>query len=198
MQRELSGLSCGTAEDQQRYEGGACAEHGQTGTFQTTVSAVVKEKCAAAAVEPDHTEKKSHVADTRGDECLLCSGRGTRSLDPEPDQQIGSEPDKFPKNEKQKQTVRDDQPEHRAGEKREVREEAGEIFVVGHVASAEDKNAKPHQRNHHEHRGSQRIEEKSEAQRLLAEREPIEVLNGTEAGGLQRWHKRQDRERECE
>src|SRR5260370_8329876 len=198
MQRELSGLCCSAAEDQQRYKRGACAEHGQARTFEATVSAIVKEKCAAAAVEPDHPEKKSHVADTRGDECLLCSGRGTRSLDPEPDQQIGSEPDKFPKNEKQKQTVRDDQPEHRAGEEREIREKAGEIFVIAHQAAPEDKNPNPHQRNHHEHRGSQRIEQESETRRLVVEGQPTEVLNGTKAGGLQRWHKRQDRERECE
>jgi hypothetical protein len=43
---------------------------------------------------------------------------------------------------KRKQTVRYDDAEHRSG-KREIGKEAGEIFVVGHVADAEDKMQRP-------------------------------------------------------
>src|SRR5262249_26319659 len=144
-----------------------------------------------------HPEKKSHVANARSDECLLCGSRCTRFLNPKPNEQIRRKPDQFPKNEKEKETVRDDQPKHRAGEKRHIREEAGEILVLGHVADAEDKDAKPNQRDHHQHGGSKRIQNKSEAQRLLTEREPGEILNDAKTGGLQRWHKRQDGQREC-
>src|SRR5207237_9740421 len=96
---------------------------------------------------------------------------GDRSLYPKPDKQGGIGPTQFPTNEKQKQTVRHDQAEHRAGEERQVREETGEIFVLGHVADAEDKNAEADERDHHQHRGSKRIEDKSEAQSLFTERE---------------------------
>ena len=84
-------------------------------------------------------------------------------LDPESDEQIGREPDQFPKDEEQEQAVRDDNAEHCAGEKREIGEEAGEIFVVGHVADAEDKNTEPNERDHHEHRGGERIEHPTDA-----------------------------------
>ena len=147
-------------------------------------------------IEPEHAEKKSHVADARGDERFLCGGRGARSLDPEPNQQIGSEPDEFPANEKKKQTVRDDYAEHCAGEKREISEEAGEIFVVGHVANAEDKNTEPNECDHHEHHGGERIEHPSNAQRLVAESEPREILNAAKAGRLQRLAKGDDRQGE--
>src|SRR5216110_1684546 len=118
MQRELSGLADCSEKNQQRDERGAGAEHGQAGAFETAFAAVVKKKCAAAIVEPEHAEKKSHVADARGDECLLCGSRCARSLNPEADEQIRREPNQFPKNEKQKQTVRDDHTEHGAGEER--------------------------------------------------------------------------------
>ena len=74
-------------------------------------------------------------------------------FDPKTDQQIGREPDQFPANEKQQQTVRDDDAEHRRGEKREVSEEAGEVFVVGHVADAENENPERDERDHQQHRG---------------------------------------------
>ena len=45
-------------------------------------------------------------------------------------QQIRREPDQFPADEKKQQAVRDDDAEHRGGEKREISEEAGEVFVA--------------------------------------------------------------------
>jgi hypothetical protein len=96
---ELSRFPHGAAENQQRDEGGACAEHRQTGTFKATLSGIVKKKCAAAIVEPQHAEKKPHVADARGDERLFCCSGCTWSLDPKPDEQIRREPDQFPEHE---------------------------------------------------------------------------------------------------
>ena len=104
---------------------------------------------------------------------------------PESDQQIGGEPDQFPANEEQEQAVRDHHAEHRGGEEREISEEAGEIFVRRHVADAEDENAKADERDHDEHGSRQRIEHPAEAQRLVAESEPGEIVNGAKAGGLQ-------------
>src|SRR6266403_2055440 len=109
----------------------------------TTVSAIIKEKRAAPAIKPQHSEEESHVADARGDERLFCSRRRARLLDPKSNEQIRREPHKLTKNEKQKQTVGDNQPEHRTGEERKVRKEPGEILVLGHVTDAENKNAEP-------------------------------------------------------
>ena len=168
----------------------------QTGAFKTAAAAIVKKQCAAAIVEPEHSEKESDVADARGDERFLCRRRRARSLNPESDEQIGREPDQFPKHEEQEQAVRDNHAEHRGGEEREIREEAGEILVVRHVADAEDKNAQADERDHHQHGGRERIEDKAEAQRLFAEREPGEILDGAEAVRLQRRKERHDRDRE--
>src|SRR5690349_16378836 len=104
------------------------------------MAAVVKKQRAATIVEPQHSKKKSHVTDTRGDECFLCGCCGRRSLDPETNEQIRREPHKFPKHEKQQQTVRNNHSEHRAGEERQISKKPGEISVVSHVADAEHKN----------------------------------------------------------
>jgi len=103
----------------------------------------LKEKRAAPAIKPQHSEEKSHVADARGDERLFCSRRRARLLDPKSNEANTTRAPQAPKDEKQKQTVGNNQPEHRTGEERKVRKEPGEIFVLGHVTDAENKNAKP-------------------------------------------------------
>src|SRR5436309_616414 len=86
VQRELSRFANRAAENQQRDERRACAKQGQTGAFETSEAAIVKKQCAIAIVEPEHSEKKSHVTDARGDECFLCGRCRARSLDPEADE----------------------------------------------------------------------------------------------------------------
>ena len=166
------------------------------GLFEAAISAIVKEQCAAAAVEPEHSEEKSDVADARGDERFLCRGRRARFVNPESDQQIRREPDQFPADEEKQQAVRDDHAEHRGGEKREIGEEAGEILVVGHVADAEDENPEADERDHHQHRGGERIEDPADAERVFAESEPGEIVKGAPAGCLERGQEGDDREGE--
>src|SRR5262249_2665092 len=115
VQRELTGFANCAAENQKGDKSCARAKHSETGAFEATAPAIIEEQCATAIVEPEHTKKKSHVADPRRNERLLCGCRGARSLDPESDEQIRSEADKLPKDENQKQTVGDDQAEHRCG-----------------------------------------------------------------------------------
>src|SRR6476620_2364684 len=86
VQWELSGLANCTAENQKRDERRACAKQRQAGTFKTPAATIVKKQCATPIVEPEHSEKKSHVTDARGDECLLCGRSGAGSLDPEADE----------------------------------------------------------------------------------------------------------------
>src|SRR5262249_50075933 len=118
VQRELSGLANCTAKNQKRDKSCACTKQGQTGGFETPAPAIVEKQCTTAVVEAEHPEEKSHVADPRGDECLLCGRRGTWPLDPKTDEQIRREPYEFPKHEKQQQTVCNNHTEHRAGEER--------------------------------------------------------------------------------
>src|SRR5262245_40612600 len=133
VQRELPGLGSGAAKDQERNESpdcGTCAKHIETGAFKASAPAIVEEQCATAIVQPEHAEKKSHVADPRGDERLLCSRRGARSVDPEADKQIRREPNEFPENEKKEKNVRHDQTEHSASKERQILKEAGDMIDV--------------------------------------------------------------------
>src|SRR5437660_1195742 len=69
VQGELAGFSNCAAENQKGDESCARAKHGKTCAFKTTAPAIIEEQCATAIVEPEHPEKKSHVADARGKEC---------------------------------------------------------------------------------------------------------------------------------
>ena len=85
--------------------------------FETAIPVVIKEQRAAAVVEPEHPEEESDVADARGDKRLFRRGGGARvARIQNPIEQIRGEPDQFPANEEQEQTVRDDHAEHCAGE----------------------------------------------------------------------------------
>ena len=178
MERELAGLADGAGKNQERDEGRARADGEEAGRFETTLAAIVKKQRAGAAVEPEHAEEKSEVADARRDEGLLRRGGRARFVNPETDQQIRSEPDQFPADKKQEQAVGDDHAEHGGGKKREIREEAGEILVARHVAFAENENAKADERDHDEHGGGERIEDDADPHGLIAKAEPGEVLNG--------------------
>src|SRR4029077_17149985 len=71
-----------------------------------------------------------------------------------------------------------------------------EIFVFGHVADAENKNAETDQRDHQKHRGRKRIENETNPQSLLPESEPRKILDRAEAVRMERRHKREDRHRQ--
>src|SRR5205809_8086295 len=76
MERELPGLSDRTAENQQRNEGRAGANGKKSCVFQTTAPLIVKQECAAAAIEPKHPEKKPQMTDSGGDDGLhVCGSR---------------------------------------------------------------------------------------------------------------------------
>src|SRR5438477_2352031 len=185
VQRELSRLPHCAAENEQRNKRGARTEHGKTSLLQTTVPTIVKEKRATAAVKPEQAKEKSQVADASGNERFFCRRCGAWSLNPKSNEQIGRQSNQLPADKQKKQAVRNNEPEHCTGEKRKVSEEAHEIFVAGHVTSAEEKDAKPDKRNHHQHDGREGIEEPSQTQRMVAECEPREILNSAESRHLQ-------------
>jgi hypothetical protein len=101
VERELPRLADRARKNQKRDEGGAGTDRQQPGGFETTFSAIVEEKSATAAVEPEDAEKKSEVADSRGDKGFPRCSRGARLVNPETDQKIGGEADQFPADEKQ-------------------------------------------------------------------------------------------------
>src|SRR5438034_6171774 len=121
VQRELSRLPHCAAENEQRNKRGAHAERGKTSLLQTTVPTVVKEKRAAAAVKPEQAKEKSQVADASGNERFFCRRCGAWSLNPKSNEQIGRQSNQLPADKQKKQAVRDNEPEHRTGERSEER-----------------------------------------------------------------------------
>src|SRR4051812_30528559 len=106
-------------------------------------------------------------------------------MDPKANQQIRSEANQLPADKKQKQTVGNDDTEHRCGEERQVREETAKILVPRHVANAENKDAESNQGDHHEHDRSKRVEHPPDAKRLFAKTEPHEVVEHVRAVRMQ-------------
>ena len=117
-------------------------------------------------------------------------------MNPKSNQEVGGEPNQFPADEEQKETVRDDHAQHGGGEKREVGEEAGKILVRRHIADAENKNAQADEGDHDQHGGRERIEHEADPQHLFAKSEPGEILPDTIGGRLQRGPKSDERENE--
>ena len=94
---------------------------------------------------------------------------------PEADEQVGCEADQFPAHEEEQNAVGDDNAQHGSGEEREEAEEAGVVFVVGHVAGGVDEDEQADEGDHHEHDGGERIENPAEVYGGSAEMEPGEV-----------------------
>ena len=159
-------LPIGATENQQRDAGrnghaNACGSRDQPakrGLFEAAVAAVVKEQRPSFRIEPHHAEQQRQVADPRRNERLLRCRRRAGLVIPKADQQVGSQPDDLPADEKQQQAVGDDQPEHRGGEQGEEAEEAREVLVVRHVAKAVNENQQADQRDHHQHDRRERVE----------------------------------------
>ena len=123
---------------------------------------VIEKQRAGLREEPDDAEEKEDIADARGEEGFF-RGRGGRGLlIPEADEQIRGEADDLPAHEEQQQAVGDDDAEHGSGKEREEAEEAGEVFVVGHVADGVDEDEQADEGDHHEHDGGERIEHPAE------------------------------------
>jgi hypothetical protein len=94
---------------------------------------------------------------------------------PETDEEIGGKADDLPAHEEQKKAVGDDDAQHGSGEERHKAEEAGEVFIVCHVAHAVDEDEQADEGDHDQHYGGQRVEHPAELQPLVAELEPAEV-----------------------
>ena len=63
-----------------------------------------------------HAHEHPHIAHTSGQERLLAGVRGGVLLKPEPDEQIGTQSNKFPADIDAQQVVGHDEEQHRKGE----------------------------------------------------------------------------------
>ena len=205
MQGHLAGLANRTSKDQQRNASRSCHadrrglrnQSNERGVLQAPGAMIVEKQCAGLRIQPDHSNKKRQVTNPCSDEGLLgcCSGWGF--LIPEPDEQIRGQADQLPAHEEQQQTVRNHHAQHCSREERQEAEETSEVFVMGHVARAVDKDQQANKRDHDEHHRGERIEHPAELQPLAPILKPGEVEDLLRclslAAGRERVRKRVDR-----
>src|SRR3989338_5713288 len=142
---------------------------------------VCQKKTAAVADIGDAPQqkdpaKKSEVSQTVDHEGLDPGIRGRGLVIPETDEQIGTQADQFPGDEKLNEVIGQDNANHREGEQTQEREELGDARVFGHVSSGIDKNGAAHTGDDQEHHDGQRIDEKSEVNGQAVKTYPCQGL----------------------
>src|SRR5215472_6201175 len=93
------------------------------GGFKAAFAMVIKIQRTGLSVKPDHADEQAKVADARSDKCLLRRGRRTGFVKPETNEQIASQTNDFPRDEKEEKVIGDDHAEHACREQREKAEE---------------------------------------------------------------------------
>ena len=145
----------------------ASGQHNQMrkrGVFQAPGTIVIEKQRAGLRIQPDHSNKKCQITNASRDEGLFGCRRGSGFLIPESDEQIRGKANQLPAHEEQQQTVRNHHAQHRGRKERQEAKEASEIFIMGHVARAVDKDQQADKRDHHQHHRGQRIEHPAELQ----------------------------------
>jgi hypothetical protein len=124
-------------------------------------------------VEDDSRNAKheAEVPDAVDHEGLEVGKDGSRSLVPEPDQQVGNQPDRLPAEEQLQEVVGHHQHQHREREQRDVGEETLVARVIAHVANGVDVD---HQRDE----GHDRHHQRSQVVHQEADFHPHAVADG--------------------
>ena len=105
-----------------------------------------------------HSEDETGVPDPVHDERLLPRRRRRRPLEPEPDQQVGAEPDPLPTDEHDQHVRPENQVQHEEREQVQVGEEPAETGVVAHVAERVDVDQQADAGDHQDHQHRERVE----------------------------------------
>ena len=103
------------------------------------------------APDEEHGDQEAEVADPVHDERLLAGVRVGLVLEPEPDQQVGTEPDPFPPDEHHREAGPEHKDEHEDHEQVQVREIARVARVFPHVADAEQVDEAAHAGDDEQH-----------------------------------------------
>ena len=84
--------------------------------------------------EHENSQHETEIAHAIGQESFRGRLRRRLAIEPMADQDIGSEPDQFPEDEKHDEIVRQDDSDHGEHKQRQGREITGSTFFVSHVA----------------------------------------------------------------
>ncbi len=122
--------------------------------------------------EQHERQRERRVADRVHDEGLLRRRDGFGLVVPEPDQQVGREPDETPADEEQEEVPRLHEHEHREDEERHVREVATLLVVAAHVAHRVPDDEPADARDDEHHRARQRVEQDLQLDLEVARLEP--------------------------
>ena len=164
VQRELRTLAAGPEHQEQtdrRRHAAADIQAwiGQPRLPQDPVCGVRIMEIERAVRRPDQeqAERKPKIADPVNEKRLF-AGRDRRwLLEPEADQQITTEPDRFPEHVQQHKIAHADEHRHREHEQRDICEEPHVAGIAVHIARRVDGDQRGDERDHAEHDRSERI-----------------------------------------
>src|SRR6266513_1352968 len=128
-------------------------------------------------VEEDQEGGEDHadVADGVHDEGLARRQHGRAALEPETDQQVGTEADHGPADDQPDEVAGEDEQQHREDEEVHVGEEARDAGILPHVADRVDMDEEADPGDHQDHQGGQRIDIEVEGNVEVAALPPGEV-----------------------
>ena len=128
-------------------------------------------------VEEDQERGEDHadVADGVHDEGLARRQHGRVALEPEADEQIGTEANQGPADDQPDEVAGEDEQEHREDEEVHVGEEAREAGILPHVADRVDVDQEADPGDHQDHQGGKGIDIEIEGDVEVAALPPDEV-----------------------
>ena len=162
MQRYLRRLSGGADEQQNAHQ--ACRHGGNRPAHERAIDAVHVQG-AECLVEHEHAQEKAGIADAVGDKGLFARARLVGVLEPETDQQVGSEAHAFPSHEQDQQRPSQHERQHEEKEKVQVSEVAGVAGVLLHVAHRVEVDQRAHAGDDEHHDRGEPVEVKGDVER---------------------------------
>ncbi len=109
-----------------------------------------------------NAENEAEVTDAIDQERLQIGKNRRLALEPETDQQVGHQADRFPAEKQLQEVVRHDQHQHRKREQRDIAEETLVTRIVVHVADRVDVHHQRHEGHDAHHQRRQAIDEEAD------------------------------------
>ncbi len=174
-QRKLGALADDAAEDQK----GGQRDHAwrQLRPHRCRVGQHRNIQGAQLQPEQHQPQQKGHIAGSRHHKCFFPGFAGAELVEPEPDEQVGSQPHQLPEDVNLQQRAGDGKGQHGPGEEGHAAVIATESRIPGHVAQRVDLHQKADCGHHGEHRQAQRIQQDADGNCHLPGNHPDRLEN---------------------
>jgi len=183
VQRHLGALAHGTDEQQQadhrhhQVLGAAEQRHGPALDQMQVGEHLGVVQGAEVVQDAGDAEQEAEVANPVDQERLQVGEHRAGPLEPEADQQVGHQADRFPAEEQLQEVVGHHQHQHGECEQGDVAEEALVAPVVGHVADGVDVHHQRDEGHHHHHHRGQPVDHEADVGAQPTDLEPgVDVL----------------------